>query len=166
MAQSISYGYTDTAISGVTSLTLPRGLINFKSDFSVQKNATTDITLVNLTSPVDRPEKFRFALSNVDNIYANTGIDPSVWGATKQGQSLLIQLTEVLSVTDSVDPSYRVDLPVQCNISLKVPKNSLVTPEYLLTLIGRAVSGAFGTGETSTNGIKRLIHGSLIPADL
>lgn len=166
MSQSISTGYTDTAISGVSSLSLDRGLINFGKDFSVQKNGTTDVTLVNLTTPVDRPEKFRFAISDVANIYTNTGIDPSVWGTSKQGQSVLIQLTEILSVTDDADPKYRVDLPIQCNITLKVPKNGLITSDYLKTFIGRAVSGAFETGSTDTKGIQRLMHGSLIPADL
>lgn len=166
MAQTISNGYSDTAISGVTSLAFPRGLINFGTDFRVQKNGTTDITLVNLTSPIDRPEKFRFAISDIANIYTNTGIDPSVWGANRQGQSLLIQLSEILSVTDSADPSYRVDLPVVCNITLKTPKSGLISSEFILGLLGRAVSGAFDTGSTSTDGIKRLEHGSLIPRDL
>lgn len=166
MARTISTGYTDTAISGVTSLNFPRGLINFKADFRVQKNNTNDVTLINLTSPVDQPEKFRFAISDIANIYTNTGIDPSVWGANRQGQSLLIQVSEVFSVTDSADPSYRVDLPVVCNITLKTPKSGLITNEAILGLLGRAVSGAFETGATSVDGIKRLEHGSLIPADL
>lgn len=166
MSQTINYGYTDTAISGVSSLNFPRGLVNFGADFRVQKNATTDVTLVNLTSPIDRPEKFRFAISDIANVYTNTGIDPSVWGASRQGQSLLIQVSEVLSVTDSADPSYRVDLPVVCNITIKTPKTSLITPDYILALLGRAVSGAFETGLTTTSGIQRLEHGSLIPKDL
>lgn len=166
MARVTSTGYTDTAISGVSSLNFPRGLVNFAKDFSVQKNGTTDVTLTNLTCPIDQPEKFRFAISDIANIYTNTGIDPSVWGANRQGQSLLIQLSEVLSVTDSTDPDFRVDLPVTCNITFKVPKSSYITTASLLTLLGRAVSGAFATGSTTDDGIKRLIHGSLIPSDL
>lgn len=166
MAQTISTGYTDTPISGVTSLSFPRGLVNYAKDFRVQKNGTNDVTLTNLTSPVDQPEKFRFAISDIANIYTNTGIDPSVWGANRQGQSLLIQVSEVFSVTDSADPKYRIDLPVVCNITLKAPKSNLITSDMLLTLLGRAVSGAFETGSTSADGIKRLEHGSLIPADL
>lgn len=166
MAQAINTGYTDTAISGVTSLALPRGLINFAKDFRVQKSGVADVTLVNLTSPIDRAEKFRFALSDIANIYTNTGIDPSVWGANKQGQSLLVQLSEVISVTDSVDPSYRVDLPIVCNITLKTPKSSLISADQLITFVGRAVSGLFDTGSTGTSGIVRLEHGSLVPSDL
>lgn len=166
MSQTISTGYTDTAISGVTSLSFPRGLVNYKADFRVQKNGTNDVTLVNLTSPVDRSERFRFAISDIANIYTNSGIDPSVWAANRQGQSLLIQVSEVLSVTDSADPSYRVDLPMVCNITLKTPKSGLITSDMIMTLLGRAVSGVFETGSTSTDGLKRLEHGSLVPADL
>lgn len=166
MAQTINPGYTDTAIAGVPSLTFPRGLVNYKADFRVQKNGTNDVTLVNLTSPVDRPERFRFAISDVANIYTNSGIDSSVWAANRQGQSLLIQVSEVYSVTDSTDPSFRVDLPIVCNITLKTPKSAFITTDVILSLLGRAVSGAFETGSTSTDGIKRLEHGSLVPVDL
>lgn len=166
MARTVTTGYTDTAISGVSSLAFPRGLVNFGKDFRVQKNGITDVTITNLTCPLDQPEKFRFAISDIANIYTNSGVDPSVQGANKQGQSLLIQLSEVYSVTDSADPSYRVDLPITCNITFKSPKNSLITSDILLTLLGRAVSGAFDTGLTTNSGITRLEHGSLVPSDL
>lgn len=166
MSKVINYGYTDTAISGVTSMNFPRGLVNYKSDFRVQKNGSDDVTLTNITSPVDRQEKFRFAVNEVKNIYTNSGIDPSVWAASTRGNSLLISVAETISVTDSVDPSYRVDLPVTCNITLKTPQSDLITSEYLLVLLGRAVSGAFETGSLTTDGIKRLTHGSLVPLDL
>lgn len=166
MSSVVNNGYTDTAISGVTALGLDRGLINFKADFVVQKNAITDVTLVNMSSPLDRPEKFRFAVNDIANIYTNTGIDPSVWAASTKGESLLCQVTEVLSVTDTTDPSYRVDLPITCNITLKFPKNALITSTQLQTLLGRAVSGFYETGDLTTAGINRLSHGSLIPTDL
>lgn len=166
MSKVINNGYTDTAIAGVTSLNFPRGLVNYKSDFRVQKNGVTDVTLTNITSPVDRQEKFRFAISEIPNVYANTGIDNSVWSASTKGQSLLISVSEVISVTDSTDPSYRVDLPLTCNITLKLPNSDVLTSEYILAFLGRAVSGAFETGSLTTDGIKRLIHGSLTPLDL
>lgn len=166
MSRVVTTGYTDTAISGVSSLSFPRGLVNFTKDFCVQKNGTTDVTLTNLTCPVDQPERFRFAISDIANIYANSGIDASVWAPNHQGQSLLIQVSEVISVTDSADPSYRVDLPVTCNITIKSPKSGLVTADHLLTLLGRAVSGAFEVGSTTNDGMKRLEHGSLVPAGL
>lgn len=166
MSKVINNGFTDTAISGVTSLSFPRGLVNFKSDFRVQKNATDDVTLTNITSPVDRQEKFRFASSEIKNIYANSGIDPSVWAASTKGSSLLISVSETVSVTDSVDPNFRVDLPVTCNVTIKTPNSDLITPEFMLSLLGRAVSGAFETGSLTTDGIKRLSHGSLVPQDL
>lgn len=166
MSKVINYGYTDTAISGVTSMNFPRGLVNYRTDFRVQKNGADDVTLTNITSPVDRQERFRFALSEIKNIYANSGIDPSVWAASTKGSSLLISVAETISVTDSADPSYRVDLPVTCNITLKAPTSDLITPEYLLTLLGRAVSGAYETGSLTTDGIKRLTHGSLVPLDV
>jgi hypothetical protein len=38
MAKVKSTGYTDTPISGVTTLTFPRAILNFEKDFRVKSN--------------------------------------------------------------------------------------------------------------------------------
>lgn len=166
MAKSISAGYTDTPISGVTTLTFPRGLVNFGADFRVKSETANEAIITNLTTPVDRPERIRFSYSDVANIYSGTDVDPSVYAPSKRGVSVLTQLTETFSVTDSVDTTYRVDLPVSAHLVLKVPASEYLTAELIEAMIGRLVSSLFETGSLTDSRLKALLRGSLLPTDL
>ena len=166
MSKTVNAGYTDTPISGVTSLTFPRGLVNYAADFRVKKDGADEAIITNLTTPVDRPEKFRWSVSDVANIYSGTDIDPSVYAPSKRGVSVLAQVTEVYSVTDSEDPTFRIDLPVSAHLVLKVPASEYLTAAILQTIVGRLVSGLFETGVTTTDRFAALIRGSLLPKDL
>lgn len=166
MSKSVSVGYTDTPISGVTSLDLSRGLVNFGADFRKKSESTNELILTNLTSPVDRPERFRYAYNDVANVYSGTGIDATVYSPSKKGVSVLIQLTETFSVTDSVDPTYRIDLPVSAHMVLKIPANENITAAMVETLIGRLASGAYETGSETVSRLQSILRGSLTPADL
>lgn len=166
MSKIVNAGYTDTAISGVTSLNFPRGLVNYAADFRVKSDAPNEAVLTNLTSPVDRPEKFRFSYSEIANIYNGVDIDPSVYAPSRRGVSILGQVSEVFSVTDSVDATFRNDLPISAHIVLKVPANENITATMLQTLIGRLVSGLYETGSLDITRLQSLFRGSLIPTDL
>lgn len=166
MAKVISTGYTDTAISGVSSLAFARGLTNFKADFRVKENSPDNAVAVNLTSPVDRTEKFQWAFSEIKDIYANTGIDASVYAPSKRGVKVLCKVTDIISVTDSVDAEFRVDLPMSAHIVLTMPASEYLTSAMVETLLGRMVSGMYDTGSLTTARISAIVKGSLLPADM
>lgn len=164
--KSVSFGFTDTPISGVTELTFDRGLVNFGADFSTQSSKPGETILVNLTTPVDRPEKFRFAQSAISNVYSGSGISANVQAQSVRGSNVLVQLTEVLSITDDTDPTYRVDVPMAVHLVLKVPAIEQVTEDHVMTALGRLVSGIYNTGSEANTRLKALIRGSLLPSDL
>lgn len=166
MAKTINFGYTDTPISGVTSLTFPRGLVNFGADFKVRTEKKDEMILTNLSSPIDRPEKFRIQWQIVDSIYNGSGISEANQAPSVRGVSVLMQLTEVASITDSVDPSYRVDVPVSIHCVVRIPAVEELTEAHVQTALGRLVSGFYETGSTTTNRIKALLRGSLEPSDI
>lgn len=166
MSKSVSVGYTDTAIDGSPVLNLLRGSVNYGADFRVKSDGGSEVVLTNITSPVDRPEKFRFGFSEIANIYSGSDVDPGAYAPTKLGASVLCQLTDIWSVTDSVDPSYRVDLPVSAHLVLKFPKNENITAEMLQTLVARMLSGLYDTGLVTTDRIAAMARGSLRPADV
>ena len=166
MSAAISTGYTDTPISGVTSLDFPRGKINFKSDFRIMESTAEKAAVTNLTSPIDRPEVFQWTLSNIKDVYAGSGIDPSVYGPSRRGVKVFCKVSDIFSVTDATDPDFRVDLPVSAHLLVNVPASEYITSEMVQTLIGRVVSGYYETGSTATTRIAALTRGSLLPSDL
>lgn len=166
MAKSVNKNYTDTPVSGVTSLSLPISVVNFGKDFRVKVNEPQEVIITNLTSPIDRPEKFRFAMSDIKDIYKNSGIDPNLFSPSKRGVSVLVQLTDTYTVTDSADPTHEVALPLEAHLVLKVPANEAVTTQMIVDFIGRLASGFFETGAVNPNRVKSLCRGSLLPADM
>jgi len=166
MAKSVVYNRTDTPISGVTELSIPIGLVNFGADFRIRTNEPGEAVITNITSPIDRPEKYRFAMNEIRDVYRNTGIDTTLYSPSKRGASVLCQLTDVWTVVDSADPSYEVALPLEGHIVLKLPANENITADMVKAFVGRLVSGLFETGVTSSGRIRTLLRGSLLPQDL
>lgn len=169
MAKVFALNYTDTAIDGVTALAFAeRGLINFGANFRKKNgsNGNSDLLLTNISSPYGCAERFRYSFSEVANIYNGSSVEPSYYAPTKKGASLLVQLNEVWTETDDADPTYRIDLPVQAHIVLKIPQNSLITAARVQALVGRLLSGLYDTGVETTTRIDALIRGSLEPSDL
>lgn len=161
-----SFGYTDTPISGVSELTFPRGLVNYKADWRVKSQTGKESVITNLTTPLDQPEKIRIAFTEVSNIYAGSGVEASVASPTKKGVSVLAQLTQVVKITDTADPDFCVELPLSFHIVMKVPTSAYLTADDVQTSLGRLISGVFDTGSTSTARLNALFRGSLLPSDM
>lgn len=166
MAKVLSVNYTDTPISGVSSLDFKRGLVNYGADFKIKSDEPGEVILTNLTSPVVYPERIRFSVSDVNNVYTGSSIEPSLHAPTKRGTSLLVQITENWKVTDTADASFEAALPVSAHIVIKVPNHELVTPDAVETLVGRLISGLYETGVTTDKRLTALLRGSLKPSDL
>jgi len=169
MAKVFSLGYTDTAIDGVTSLDFPRGLVNFGADWAIKGNGNgQELVLVHNTGSdlSVPPEKIRYSVSPVANIFAGTGVEATAYVPNRKGVSVLVQLTQVWIVTDDADPTYRVELPISCHLVLKVPLSEYVTGARLEAVVGRLVSGLFETGDLLTTRFDKLVRGSLVPSDV
>lgn len=167
MTKEIKPGYTDTPVDGVAALTFPRAVLNIKQDFRVKSNNNgKEVVLTNITSPIDRPENIRLAYSEVANIYNGTGIEPSVASPTKKGVSVLTQVTDTITVTDTADADFRIDLPLSAHLVIKAPASEYITSEQVQAVIGRLLSCLFDTGVTSTSRLEAILRGSLEPTEL
>lgn len=163
MAKTLNWGFTDTPIPGVTSLSFPRALLNFEADFAEKEQNPGSLILTNLTAPLDRSETIRYAESQVKNVYQNTSIDPKVQSPNRSGVQLLVQIQDVATVTDSDDAAYRVDLPIQTHVVIRVPNDALITGDIVQAHLGRVVSALYETGSTTTTRISKLLRGALEP---
>lgn len=159
----ISFGYTDTI---TTSKKLDRPDLDFKQDFAKVAEEEHLTIVSNLTTPVDQPETFRWQIQDIADIYKGSGVDPSVHATSKKGFSLVVQVNDILRVTDDQDPSFQTDLPVSAHLVLKAPKSQYLTEAALETVIGRCVAALFSTGSTSTDRLKQLVRGAMTPSEM
>lgn len=166
MAQTVEKNYTDSGVSGVSTLTKDLAILNYGVDFRVKKDEPDEVILTNLTSPVDRPETIRISTSTIADIYKGAGIDPAYNCASKKGISLLCQLNDVYRIVDSTDPTFDKRIPISGHIVLKVPCTELLTAADISTFIGRLVAGLFESGVNTPTRLTSLLRGVLTPSDL
>lgn len=166
MSKTIHTNYTDTTVTGGTAVSLTLPQLNYAADFRVTKDEPSEAIVTNLTSPIDQPERIRWAHNNVADVYKNTGIDPTLYYASRRGTQFLCQLTDVYSVTDSADASYLAMLPVEAHLVLKVPNNDLISPEIAEGIVTRMLAGLYETTAGQYTRLRSLLRGALLPADL
>lgn len=163
MAKIINKGYVT---SSETSLETAATGLDYPVNFAVKSDVPGECKIVNNTTPLDRPEIIRFAYSEIEDVYKNTNIDPSVYGASRKGVQILVQLSEVWSLTDTVDASYRVDLPISAHIVLKVPACEYITNSDILGAVNRLMGGLYVDKTVDTNRLQALLRGSLKPGNM
>lgn len=149
-------------VSPVISIT---GL-DFASNFRVERNTGRELRLQNITSPLGLGEDYRFAFSEIANIYNGTTVDRALQAPSKKGVSILNQVNETWSVTDEEKPEFIQYLPVSCHMVIRVPSSPYISAADVNWLIGRMMAGLFETGSTTNDRIAALLRGSLIPKDL
>lgn len=166
MAKVLSVNYADTPISGgvAPSITVPQ--LNYKADFRVLVDDPDEAKVTNITSPLDAPEKFRFAHNDVVDVYKNTGIDPTMYYQSRRGTQILCQLTDVYKVTDDADAAYLAMLPVEAHLVLRLPNNELITAAVANQVIGRMLAGLFDPSQPANSRMQALLRGALLPPAL
>lgn len=166
MAKVLSFNHTDTPISGVTTNPVQVGLVNFGADFRVERITADEAVLTNMRSPLGDPEKFRHAFSTVTNVYSGTPIEPALRSQNTRGVRLLIQHTDIASITDSGDATFSMKVPFKVNITLETPANEYVTADHALSFLLRSIAGVLETGSNTAARLNAELRGSLLPADL
>lgn len=166
MSKVWSYGHTDTAISGVTTNPIELGLVNFAADWRVESQATNEVVLVNITSPIGIPEKIRIAISTIPTIYKGTDIEPTVRNSQIKGLRILVQRTDYGILTDSTDPTYLAYEPLQVHTVIQVPYIGELTSTIVEAAFRRTLSALYETGTHTAARFTNLLRGVLLPADL
>lgn len=163
MAKVVSYGYKDTPISDPENITIKLAT-NFGADFRTRVDDPDEAVLTNLTAPQGRPEKYRWAYSEIPDVYRNTDIEPALRNQTKGGVQVLCELTDTWSVTDTEDATFNVALPVKAHIVLRIPNTDYLQVEQVQYLINRLIAGLYDQGSASTERLAALLRGSLKPS--
>jgi hypothetical protein len=163
MAKYLSKGYDKANETAQASLSIAP--LAYEKDFRLKANNPGEAVIVNVTTPVDRPEKIRTAYSEIADIYKNTGIDESVTAPSKKGVQILSQVTETWSLLDDSAADYRIDLPVSAHLVVKIPACEHIAESDVVELVGRAI-GAIYDAETGNWRVSSLVRGALVPQGL
>lgn len=154
-----SFGYTDTT---TTKKTISLPCINYASDYAVKEEVANATTLINTTTPVDQPETLRYAISDIANVYNNTGIDPAYWSQNKRGVALTFGLHNIYRVSGFPN-NESIDLPVQIHTVIRVPQSQYLPTEAIFSDWLRQVSMALETNGTDESMLNSLLRGALNP---
>lgn len=147
MPKTIKTVFTDTAITGVTAPSLVLPVLNYNSDFRLKNSTDKDeVVMINTSSAIDEDEKVRIAVSSINDIFKTSGIVCDLVGETKEGYSLVAQVTRTVTVADSANPSYTNHLPLSAHIVVKVPKHEAITNDVIKALIERAFATLYEEG--------------------
>jgi hypothetical protein len=165
MAKSLSFNFTDTPTASPATFSFSHP-INYADDWRTDSDEGDELWLTNLTAPTDKPERIRYGQTTIKDVYSNTSIDKSFYAPSRRGSKILAQLTDVMTVLDSADATYEVDLPISGNIVLNVPSNALVTETVVLAFLQRLYGTLFETDDTGATKLKAQIRGALKPSDL
>lgn len=157
-----SFGYTDK-VTTTKNLALPD--LSYATDYALIRDDASEVVISNTTSPLDQPETIRFALSSVADVYQGTGIEPSFRSVTKRGESLLVQINDILRVTDA-EGQILYDLPISSHIVVKLPLNEYVTADVALQVVKRNISALFDTGLVTSARLNQLLRSSLKPSTM
>lgn len=163
MAKTTAFGYTDTLDGGSATRTFTRANLNWPLDFVATEKSDMKFQAANKTSPLDQLETVRVQASEISDIYKGTTIDPSAYAGSRKGLSIVGQVNDILRVTDSVDATYQVDLPISCHMVIKVPQNSMITADNVMAVAGRCLALLFDSNQITSGRIANLLRGAMTP---
>jgi len=164
MAKTVNLHIADTPIEGgPSSLSVDLPAINWPKDWSKVKDVSGSATLSYKPAPFDAPQTAIFAVSKIANVYTGTPVDPSYQLPFKRGMSVLCQCNLVASVTDTEDPTYRVDLPISAHLVIKAPVSGLLTVGNIRTVAERAMSLIYETGAVDDSRLTELLKECMLP---
>jgi hypothetical protein len=163
MSKVTSFGYTDTVDGAGNTRSFTRANLNWPVDFVATEKSDMKFQGANKTSPIDQLETIRVQASEVSDVYKGTTIDPSAYAASRKGLSIVAQVNNVLRVTDSVDATFQVDLPISAHMVIKVPQSSYVTADQIMAVAGRALAALFDSNQVTSGRISNLLRGAVTP---
>jgi len=160
MTKSVNYGPNGTDVPAIGTIDLVVEPINFTADFLPLSLEAGASIYTDSTAPVDRPSTLRFATRDVANVYAQTSIDPSVYLPSRKGRDIVVQVQEVIAITDSVDTDLLYHVPIKGTLTLNMPLDEAITAAVPVHVVHRLLAAIARQGEDGISvGMAALLRG-------
>lgn len=134
------------------------------SDLAPVSETAEKVVEKNVNSPLDRPETWTFACTEVADAYKNSGISPQCKPASVRGVQIMVKHESITQVTDDTTgaENYLKQIPYSVHLVVRTPINELVTSDAVLAEVQRTMAGLFGDGTDVTSGrLKELLNSAL-----
>lgn len=170
MAYSTSMNNAQTPIGEAenTIQTVPAQAVN-PADWTKTECTRDRVVLVNANSDYSAPNHIRIERSRIANVYDGSGISTNYQLPSKRGVKLFMQCNSIATVSDSTDPTVRIELPYAASFTMRVPAvpTNLVSYAKVVTvlqqLIGLTLPNHSGTGtvQGQTDALARYLNGAI-----
>lgn len=157
MSYKINYNVPASTDTGVTIQT---PYVDTDS-YAVTTDVAGETRLTNINSPIGLPEVLSYRASNINDIYANSGIERALYTPTRRGISVNVHLRQTWSATDAdtpTAPSYA--LPVTASLTLRIPQNEFIATSNVVDLYSKVIALLYPNNQ---NNIAALLRSSLNP---
>lgn len=150
MAKIYSTPYSMSGASEKKSLSI--GVLS-SSDLAPVSETADKVVEKNVNSPLDRPETWTFACTDVADAYKNSGISPQCKPASVKGVQIMVKHDSITQVTDDTvgAENYLKQIPYSVHFVIRTPINDLVTADAVLAEVQRTIAGLFGDGTDVTS---------------
>lgn len=122
MAYSTSMNNAQTAMEGAATT---QGSIVVQSinpaDWTKTECTRDRVVLVNANSDYSAPNHIRIERSRIANVYDGSGISTNYQLPSKRGVKLFMQCNSIATVSDSTNPTVRIELPYVASLTMRVP---------------------------------------------
>lgn len=169
MAKTLSYNITPAPGAQLRTAKLPLDFISWSADsaYAKKQDQPDSCVYTNVNSGVDTPCEVTFGRQTIKNVYASTTVNPAYQSANTVGVKTLTKVSAVLTITDSANAAYRVDVPISATITLTTGTDPLVTDDVCMNFINYAMSTLFteasATSAVTSQRLGALRRGSLVP---
>jgi hypothetical protein len=128
------------------------------------------VVLVNANSDYSAPNHIRIERSRIANVYDGSGISTNYQLPSKRGVKLFMQCNSVATVSDSTDPTVRIELPYAASLTMRVPAvptnivsyvNVLSVLRQLLGLTYPNHAGGVPTADQAASALAKYLNGAI-----
>lgn len=104
-------------------------------NYSLKQDEPTVVDLDNKTCPFDQGELLSYKCQDMKKI---SSVQDILFPApVSSGVQYVIKLEEILSTTDSADPSYRIDEPIVAYLTIRHPKSGHINGVLVGSVVDR-----------------------------
>lgn len=127
-----SFGYTNTTAQ---TFGAPVDKVEMATNYALIEDEPNKCVLSNTTAPVDQGERVSYSFQKLAKV--STDQDVLYPSNVPNGVQYSIRVEELLSTTDTADPTFRVDDPIVAWLTIRHPSSGRITSAILDEIVSR-----------------------------